>query len=71
MSQPIAYEPEPGYTYQILWRFDTRVWEHCDYATDKADKNHLLTEYGLAYPKGSEFKAIRLPKKYWPAKEAK
>jgi hypothetical protein len=69
MSHPKAYDPQDGYRYQILARhpkYNGRVWEHCDYATDKQDKSHLLTNYRLSYGKGYEFKTILLPVKYWP-----
>jgi hypothetical protein len=57
-----------GYKYQILCRNQSygRAYEHCDYATDKADKNYLVGEYRLAYGAGWEFKVIVLPRKYWP-----
>lgn len=67
MSHPKAYGPQYGYKYQILCRhpqYNGREWEHCDYATDLADKKHLLTEYKLAYGAGYEFKSILLPAKY-------
>jgi len=65
MTRPAAYDPEPGCMYQIFCRFDTRTWEHCDYAIDREDKKHLLKEYRMAYPGGYEFKVVTLPKKYW------
>lgn len=66
MSRPQAYEPQQGYKYQILTKgADSRAFEHCDYAKDKAEKNHLLTEYQLAYGAGFSFKVITLPRKYW------
>lgn len=67
MAHPKAYSPEQGYQYQILTRNTSydRSYEHLDYAKDKADKNHLLKEYRLAYMgMGFEFKVISLPKKY-------
>lgn len=64
MSKPKAYSPEMGYRYQILCR-NSHEWEHCDYATDKQDKNHLLDNYRQCYA-GFEFKVITLPMKYWP-----
>lgn len=67
MSHPKAYEPVQGQQYQILCRhpqYNGREWEHCDYAVDKAEKKHLLTEYIIAYPAAYEFKVIRLPLKY-------
>ena len=68
MSRPAAYEPQYGYKYQILCRNQSydRAYEHCDYAIDKADKNHLVENYRLAYGAGWEFKIILLPVKYWP-----
>lgn len=69
MPKPQAYDPQPGYKYQILCRnpnYD-RAWEHCDYAIDNASKNHLIGETRLAYGAGWEFKSIRLPVKYWPS----
>lgn len=66
MTMPLAYMPEQGYMYQILTKHESRPWEHCDYAKDKADKDYLLTEYKLAY-RGQpfQFKFICLPQKYW------
>lgn len=67
MSHPKAYSPEQGYQYQILCRhsqYNGREWEHCDYATDGADKKHLLSNYRLAYGIGYEFKTILLPNKF-------
>jgi hypothetical protein len=72
MAMPKAYEPQEGYRYQILCRhpvYNGREWEHCDYATDMRDRNHLLENYRLAY-QGYEFKTILLPVKYWPKKVA-
>lgn len=66
MSKPQAYDPQHGYQYQILCRSDSRTWEHCDYAVDRADKTHLLKEYRIAYGPSFEFKTIPLPRKYWP-----
>ena len=67
MSKPQAYEPQQGYQYQILTRNQQsgRTWEHCDYAKDRKDKKHLVSEYSLAYGAGWEFKSILLPAKYW------
>lgn len=65
MAQPQAYDPQHGYRYQILCRSDSRTWEHCDYATDRSDKAHLLTNYRQAYGPTFEFKTIPLPRKYW------
>lgn len=69
MSHPKAYSPEQGYKYQIICRhpsYNGREYEHCDYATDRQDKNHLMSNYRLAYGPGYEFKSILLPAKYWP-----
>lgn len=74
MTKPVAYDPQEGYRFQILCRssYTYPQWEHCDYATDKADKKHLLDEYALAYKgMGFEFMTIQLPRKYWPKPEAK
>jgi hypothetical protein len=67
--KPKAYAPEQGYRFQILCRNQSysREWEHCDYATDRADKLHLLTNYRQAYGAGWEFKTILLPARYWTA----
>lgn len=69
MAHPQAYAPETGYQYQILCRNArySRSFEACDYATDKSDKIHLLTNYRQAYGAGWEFRVILLPRKYWPA----
>jgi hypothetical protein len=64
MSRPKAYDPQQGYKYQILCKLDCREWEHCDYAVDRADKEHLLKNYRDAY-QGFELKTIQLPRKYW------
>lgn len=70
MSRPKAYDPQQGYRYQLFCRFMAdREWEHCDYATDRADRRHLLDNYRLAYGPGWSFKTILLPVKYWPKKE--
>lgn len=71
MSRPLAYDPQQGYRYQILVMtpYD-RAYEHCDYATDNADKKHLLTNYRLAYGAGFRFKVEQLPRRYWKAAEA-
>jgi hypothetical protein len=71
MSKPKAYAPESGYKYQILTRNQSydRAFAHCDYATDKDEKNHLISNYAQAYGAGWEFKSIMLPFKYWPKKE--
>lgn len=68
MSKPKAYRPEYGFQYQILCRNQeySREWEHCDYASDRADKNHLLENYRQAYGFGWEFKTVILPMRYWP-----
>jgi hypothetical protein len=70
MSRPKAYSPEIGYKYQLLCRNPSydRAFEHCDYAADKDEKNHLISNYSQAYGVGWEFKSILLPAKYWPAK---
>lgn len=66
MSQPQAYAPEQGYKYQILVKCPSeRSYEHCDYAVNKEDKEHLLTEYRMAYGAGFQLKTILLPEKYW------
>lgn len=66
MSRPQAYDPQPGYMFQILVMtpYD-RAYEHCDYAEDRADKKHLLENYRQAYGAGYRFKTITLPQKYW------
>ena len=70
MSKPQAYAPEHGYRFQLLVKTPgERAYEHCDYAIDTADKNHLLKEYRMAYGHGFSFKTITLPAKYWPTKE--
>lgn len=72
MSKPQAYEPQDGYRFQILCRNRTygQAWEHCDYATDRSDRAHLLTNYSQAYGPGWEFKTITLPAKCWPKRTA-
>ena len=72
MARLKNYEPQQGYKYQILCRntqYD-RVYEHCDYAKDNADKKHLINEYRMAYGAGWQFTSILLPKKYWELKQA-
>lgn len=71
MSHPAAYSPEHGYRYQLLCRNPAygRAFEHCDYAVDRAERLHLLTNYRITYGPGWEFRSILLPAKYWPAKE--
>lgn len=76
MTHPQACNPEYGYKFQILAK-NTRFsriwdhWDHCDYATDKGNKNYLLTKYRQAYGAGWEFKVIVLPRKYWPENQTK
>jgi hypothetical protein len=71
MTLPKAYSPETGYQFQILCRMQgDREYEHCDYATDRSDKVHLLSNYRAAYGAGWSFKTIILPQKYWPQKQA-
>lgn len=68
MSMPKVYDPQYGYSYQILCRnqqYNGREWEHCDYAKDSKEKKFLIAEYRLAYGAGYEFKSILLPEKYW------
>lgn len=65
MSKPKAYDPQHGYQFQILCRNGSE-WEHCDYATDSADRRYLLGEYRLAYGPGWEFRTLQLPRRYWP-----
>lgn len=70
MGRPKAYDPQEGYKYQILVMCPgERSYEHCDYATDCADKKCLLGNYRLSYGAGFAFKTILLPQKYWPKKE--
>jgi hypothetical protein len=68
VSYPKAYDPQDGYRFQILCRNQrySREYEHCDYATDRSDRTHLLENYRLAYGPGWEFKTIVLPRMYWP-----
>lgn len=67
MAMPKAYDPQQGYSYQLLVLCPgNRSYEHCDYAKNKADKDRLLAEYRLAYGVGFSFKVIPLPRKYWP-----
>lgn len=65
MTLPKAYDPEEGYKYQILCKYQNQPFEHCDYATDKKEKDYLLGEYRLAYGNEFSFKVILLPQKYW------
>jgi hypothetical protein len=69
MAKPQAYQPAEGYRFKLLARhsvYSGRTWEHCDYATDRDDRRHLMENYRLAYGAGWEFRAILLPAKYWP-----
>jgi hypothetical protein len=71
MARPKAYAPESGYRFQLLVRhFLTREFEHCDYAADRLERNHLLINYRSAYGLEFRFKTIVLPKKYWPKIES-
>ncbi len=73
MSRPKAYKPVEGCRYQLFCRhpaYNGREWEHCDYAEDRADKKHLLTNYRMAYGPGYQFKSILLPMKFWPKRQA-
>ena len=69
MSKPLCYSPENGFKFQIVCRNSAygRAWEHCDYATDKAQRIYLVGEYRLAYAAGWEFRAIVLPRRCWPS----
>lgn len=71
MSKPQAYAPEPGQRFQILCQHPDfgRSFEHCDYAKDKQELQHLLDNYRMAYGPGWRFKTITLPRRFWPAKE--
>ena len=69
MTKPIAYDPQDGYKWQILYRSSPKeAWEHCDYAVDNTDKKHLLEAYAVAYHGEGQFKVILLPYRYWPKK---
>jgi hypothetical protein len=65
--KPKAYDPQDGYRYQILCRNPQygREWEHCDYATDRSDRAHLLANYRQAYGAGWEFRTFELPRRCW------
>lgn len=66
MAYPKEYDPQQGYMYQLFVKTPhQRAYEHLDYAEDKADKNHLMKEYKIAYGAGYYFKALLLPQKYW------
>jgi len=65
MSLPKAYDPQQGYKYQLLTRYNNEAYEHCDYAKDSQEKKYLLDEYKLAYGNEFSFKTIMLPQKYW------
>lgn len=69
MTRPAAYDPEYGYQYQILTRYQHQRWEHCDYAKDRQERNYLVAEYRLAYGSDFSFRSILLPAKYWKKKE--
>jgi hypothetical protein len=70
MPKPKAYDPIEGQKFQILVLCPgDREYEHCDYAVDNNEKNHLLGEYMLAYSPGHSFKVVTLPSKYWPKKK--
>jgi hypothetical protein len=73
MPRPQAYDPQDGYRFQILCRNPSygRAWEHCDYATDRSDRKHMLENYRLAYGAGWEFRTLQLPRQYWPKPAAK
>jgi len=67
MAHPKAYDPQQGYMFQLLVKtpYD-RAYEHLDYAEDKADRDHLMREYKLAFrQQGYTYKVITLPQKYW------
>lgn len=68
MARSAAYQPVQGYRFQILTRNLSygRAFEHCDYAKDRDELNHLRREYAMAYGPGWEFRTITLPAKYWP-----
>jgi hypothetical protein len=68
MSKPNAYEPEPGQKYQILFRYGSQPWDHCDYAATRAEKQFLLQQYRQVG--GGAYRALLLPAKYWPEKAA-
>ena len=71
MPKPAAYDPQDGYKFQILCRNQqySRAWEHCDYAEDRQEREHLISNYSMAYGAGWEFKTILQPRKYWPKKK--
>ena len=65
MTMPKAYEPEEGYRFQILTKYQNQEWEHCDYAKDKEERDYLLKEYRMAYSNDMSFKTIELPQRFW------
>lgn len=70
MTMPKAYEPFQDQMFQfLLWDEFNREYDHLDYAEDKEEKKHLLTEYRLVYSGGQRIKVITLPQKYWKKKE--
>ena len=73
MARPQAYDPQDGYRYQILCRNPAygKVYDHCDYAKDRSERDHLLSNYRSAYGGGWQFRVILLPRKYWPKPEPK
>lgn len=65
MTLPQAYDPEYGYRFQILYRYEPNAaWEHIDYAKDKQERDYLMGEYRLVGQ--GEYRSIELPRKYWP-----
>lgn len=66
MAQPKAYQPKEGFQFQILFRTAGDIqFEHCGYAEDEAERDELIQQESEGYGDALEFKAIKLPKKYW------
>lgn len=67
MTRPKAYDPQPGYRYQLVARQAGGTYEHIDYATNRAEMKQLKEDYRLAFGPEWQIKAIPLPQKYWVA----
>ena len=71
MTLPKAYDPQPGYKYQILCRhpeYAPGEWEHSEYCEGEQERVAYLAELRLAYGHAWQFKVIRLPRRCWPGR---
>lgn len=65
MGKPKAYNPVPGYRYQILTRSEgERTYQHLNHARNRQEVDHIIGEHRMTF-KDNAFKTIKLPTEYW------